>query len=183
MIHMPIIRNEEMKFDKQKFMVSKTDLKGNITFVNQNLCEVSGYDENELIGTPHSILRHPDMPKAIFHLMWKRLLSGRAISSVIKNLAKDGRYYWVVSDLKPNFDKDGNIISLISFSRSAPNYVIETIEELYQTMLRIENVHNTKRSIDYLEGYLEEKETTYDTFIDELIKPKGIISFLLNAFK
>ncbi len=183
MVYRPIARDEEIKFSKKKFIVSKTDLKGIITFVNKNFCDISGYSEEELIGTPHNILRHPDMPKAVFYLVWKTLLSGRAISGVIKNLAKDGRYYWVIADLKPNFDEKGNIISLTAFRRAAPDYVIETVEELYETMLKIEKIHGMKQSIDYLEGFLEEHRTTYDTFIAELIKPRGIIAILLDAFK
>jgi PAS domain S-box-containing protein len=183
MIYRPIVLDEEIKFSKKKFIVSKTDLKGKIIFVNKNFCDVSGYTEDELIGAPHNIVRHPDVPRAIFYLIWKKLLSGKAISGVIKNLAKSGKYYWVIADLEPKFDRDGNIVSLTAFRRSAPQYVIDTVEELYQTMLTIEKKHGMKQSIEYLEGFLEEKGVTYDEFITELIKPRGILATLLSAFK
>jgi PAS domain S-box-containing protein len=183
MIYRPIVLDEEIEFSKKKFIVSKTNLKGKITFVNKNFCDISGYSEDELIGVPHNIVRHPDMPKAVFSLIWKRLLSGRAVSGIIKNLAKDGRYYWVIAELEPKFDKKGNIISLTAFRRAAPDYVIEVAEDLYEVMLKIEKRYGMKSSTEYLEGFLEEKETTYDTFISELIKPKGILATLLKAFK
>jgi len=183
MIYRPIALDEEIKFSKKKFIVSKTDLKGKITFVNKNFCDISGYSEDELIGAPHNIIRHPDMPKAVFYLVWKALLSGRAISGVVKNLAKSGKYYWVIADLEPKFNKDGDIISLTAFRRAAPQSVIDTVEELYHIMLNIEKKHGMEKSIAYLEGYLEEHNVTYDTFIAELIRPKGILATLLDAFK
>jgi len=183
MIYRPIVIDEEIKFSKKKFIISKTDIKGKIIFINKNFSDVSGYDEDELIGAPHNVVRHPDMPRALFYLVWKALLSGRPISGVIKNLAKDGRYYWVIADLEPKFDQEGNIIALTAFRRAAPQDVIETIEELYSTMLSIEKKHGMQQSIAYLQGFLEERQMTYDEFIQELIKPKGVIATLLDAFK
>ena len=183
MTYRPIAIDEEIKFSKKKFLVSKTDLKGNIIFINKNFCDVSGYSEEELIGVAHNIVRHPDMPRAIFYLIWKALLSGRAISGVIKNLAKSGKYYWVIADFEPKFDKNGKIVSLTAFRRATSQDVIDTIEELYEVMLSIEKKHGMEKSIAYLDGFLEEHGVTYDTFIAELIKPKGIIAKLLATFK
>lgn len=183
MIYRPIVIDEEIKFSKKKFIVSKTDLKGNIIFTNKNFSEVSGYDEAELIGAPHNILRHPDMPKAVFFLVWQTLLAGRPISGIVKNLAKDGRYYWVIADFEPKFNTKGEIIALTAFRRAAPQDVIDTTEELYKTMLMIEKKHGMDKSLAYLEAFLEEHEMTYDNFIQELIRPKGIIAVLLAAFK
>jgi len=183
MIYRPIVLDEEIKFSKKKFIVSKTDIKGNIIFTNKNFSEVSGYSESELINQPHNILRHPDMPRAVFFLVWQQLLAGRAISGVVKNLAKDGRYYWVIADLEPKFNSHGEIISLTAFRRAAPQDVIDTTAELYATMLSIEKKHGMEKSIAYLEAFLEEHDLTYDEFIQELIRPKGILSVLLEAFK
>jgi len=183
MIYRPIILDEEIKFSKKKFIVSKTDLKGNIVFINKNFSEVSGYSEAELIGLPHNVVRHPDMPKALFFLVWQSLLTGNKISGIIKNLAKDGRYYWVIADLEAKRDSEGNITSLTAFRRAAPDEVIEAAEELYSTMLAIEKKHGMEKSLAYLEGFLEENHLTYGEFIENLIKPKGIIATLLNTFK
>lgn len=183
MIYRPIVLDEEIKFSKRKFIVSKTDLKGKIIFTNKNFSEISGYTETELVGVPHNILRHPDMPKAVFFLVWQNLLAGNKISGVVKNLAKDGRYYWVIADLEPKFDNTGTMIALTAFRRAAPQDVIDTSAELYETMLAIEKKHGMEKSLAYLEGFLEEHNLEYNEFIGELIKPKGIIATLLGTFK
>jgi PAS domain S-box-containing protein len=183
MIYRPISLDKEIKFSKKKFIVSKTDLKGKIIFINKNFSEISGYDEAELVGVPHNIVRHPDMPRAIFFLIWQSLKSGQPISGVIKNLAKTGEYYWVIAELEPKFNPKGEIVALTAFRRAAPQDVIDTIEELYATMLAIEKKHGMEKSLTYLDAFLEEHELSYNEFIEELIKPKGIIAVLLNAFK
>jgi len=182
-IYRPIAIDEEIKFSKKKFIVSKTDIKGNIIFANKNFCDVSEYSEEELIGAPHNILRHPDMPRAIFFLVWSSLLRGEPVSGVVKNLAKSGKYYWVIADFDIKKDANGNIKSLTAFRRSAPQHVIDTIEELYETMLNIEKRQGMKGSLSYLESYLEEHHMNYDEFLDDLITPKGILAKLLLAFK
>ena len=183
MIYRPIVIDEEIRFSKKKFIVSKTDVKGNIIFINKNFTEISGYSEAELIGEPHNILRHPDMPRAVFYLVWQNLLAGRPISGVVKNLAKDGRYYWVIADFEVKLNSDGSIHALTAFRRAAPQDVIDTTEELYASLLAIEKKHGMEKSLVYLQGFLEEADLTYDEFISELIRPKGIIGTLLEAFK
>ena len=183
MIYRPIAIDKEIVFSKKKFIVSKTDIKGNITFINKNFCEISGYAEEELIGVPHNILRHSDMPRAIFYLIWNSLLRGEPVSGVVKNLAKSGEYYWVIADFDVKKDGAGDIKSFTAFRRAAPNQVIETIEELYATMLKIENKRGMEGSLSYFEAFLEEKEMGYDEFLGELIKPKGIMGKLLESFK
>ncbi len=183
MTYRPIVIDEEIKFSKRKFIISKTDLKGKIIFTNKNFCEVSGYTEAELIGEPHNILRHPDMPRAIFFLIWQKLLIGENISGIVKNLAKDGRYYWAIADFEAKKDKNGKIIALTAFRRIAPESVVNEIKELYSTMLSIEKKHGMEKSLAYLEAFLEAENTTYDDFIDGLIKPKGVLAVLLTSFK
>jgi len=183
MIYRPIVIDKEIVFSKKKFIVSKTDTQGNILFINKNFCDISGYSEEELIGSPHNVLRHPDMPKAIFFLVWNSLLSGREVSGVVKNLAKSGEYYWVIADFSIKRDDQGQIKSFTAFRRAAPNQVIEHIEELYTTMLNIEKKHGMEGSLSYLEAYLEEHEMSYDTFLGNLIKPRGIVGSLLATFK
>ncbi len=182
-IYRPIPIDEEIKFSKKKFIVSKTDINGIITFVNKNFCDISGYSENELIGVPHNIIRHPDMPRAIFFLIWNSLLRGEPVSGVIKNLAKSGKYYWVIADLDIKKDKNGNIKSFTAFRRAAPQHVIDEIEELYETMLNIEKRRGMEGSLSYLESYLEEKGMNYEEFLNDLVTPKGILAKLIVRFK
>ena len=123
------------------------------------------------------------MPRAIFYLVWNSLLRGEPVSGVVKNLAKSGEYYWVIADFDVRKDAEGNIKSFTAFRRAAPNQVIDTIEELYATMLKIENKRGMEGSLSYFEAFLEEQEMSYDEFLGELIKPKGIMGKLLEAFK
>jgi len=183
MIYRPIVLDEEIVFSKKKFIVSKTDTKGNIIFINKNFSEISGYTEKELMGMPHNVIRHPDMPRAIFFLIWNSLKAGREVSGVVKNLAKSGKYYWVIADFSIQRNNHKEIKSFTAFRRAAPNQVIEEIEELYETMLDIEKKHGIKGSLSYLESFLEEKHMSYDEFLEELVRPKGIIAVLLNGFK
>ena len=182
-IYRPIPIDEEIKFSKKKFIVSKTDINGIITFVNKNFCDISGYSENELVGAPHNIIRHPDMPRAIFFLIWNSLLRGEPVSGVVKNLAKSGKYYWVIADLDVKKDENGNIKSLTAFRRAAPQHVIDEIEELYDTMLNIERRRGMEGSLSYLESYLEDKGMNYEEFLNDLITPKGLLAKLLATFK
>ena len=183
MIYRPIVVDNEISFSKKKFIVSKTDIEGKIIFVNKNFCEISGYTEEELIGSPHNSIRHPDMPQAIFFLVWNSLLKGEEVSGVVKNLAKSGEYYWVIVDFSVKRDKDGQIDSFTAFRRAAPNGVIEVIEELYDKMLKIEKREGMKESLQYLESFLEEEELSYDDFLNRLVMPKGVFSILLDNFK
>ena len=81
----------EIELDSKRYIVSETDETGKITFANDYFMEVSGYSQEELIGKPHSIVRHPDMPKVVFKLLWQTISAGKNINAVVKNLAKDGR--------------------------------------------------------------------------------------------
>ncbi len=183
MIYRPIVLDKEIFFSKKKFIVSKTDTKGNIIFVNKNFEDISGYTEEELKGMPHNVIRHPDMPRAIFFLIWNSLKAGREVSGVIKNLAKSGKYYWVISDFSIEKNIKGDIVSFTAFRRGAPDQVIEEIEELYDEMLSIEKKEGIEGSLLYLESFLDEKKISYDEFLEELIRPKGVLGLLLNSFK
>ncbi len=92
--------NKEIKLNPRKYILSTTDLKGNITRVNDYFIEICKYSKEELIGAPHSIVRHPDMPKAIFYLMWQYIQNGNNITAVVKNMAKNGDHYWVIPILR-----------------------------------------------------------------------------------
>ncbi|HHD82298.1 MAG TPA: PAS domain S-box protein [Campylobacterales bacterium] len=182
-IYRPIVIDDEIKFSKKKFIVSKTDLKGKIIFTNKNFCEISGYNEAELVGTNHNLLRHPDMPKAVFFLVWQNLLAGNKVTGLVKNLAKTGQYYWVIADFEAKKDANGNLTALTAFRRAAPQDAIDAAEELYATMLSIEKKHGMDKSLAYLDAFLEEKDVSYAEFIEELTKPKGLLATLLSSFK
>lgn len=97
--------NKEKTFSENELIISKTDLHGKITYGNEMFIRMSGYTVNELLYVPHNIIRHPDMPKVIFKLLWKTVKSGKEIHAYVKNLSKDGSYYWVFANITPSYDQ------------------------------------------------------------------------------
>jgi PAS domain S-box-containing protein len=174
---------KELKLHPKDMIVSKTDARGIISYGNQKFVEISGYKESELIGMPHNILRHPDMPKAIFYLMWKSIKNGHNIMAVVKNMAKSGDHYWVTTDFEIQKNKEGKIRNFIAFRQATPKSVVKVIEPLYATMLEIEEKHSMDESINYLEAYLEERHMSYNQFIEDLAKPQGIAGVLFSKMK
>jgi len=175
--------NKEIKLNPSKYILSTTDLKGNILSVNDYFVEICKYTESELIGAPHNIIRHPDMPKVIFYLMWKYIKSGKNITAIVKNLAKDGRYYWVITDFEIRKDKKGNINRYMAFRQAAPKKIVKTIEPLYQKLIEIENQYDMKASLDYLTNFLEREGLSYNEYIKKLEKRSAMTSFIINNMK
>jgi len=181
--HRPLPLKKELKIPSRKFLVSKTDAKGNILYTNDVFSEVTGYSAIEVMGAPHNILRHPDMPSAIFFLMWQRIQSGKNITALIKNLAKSGEFYWVSTDFEIQKDTHSNNSNYIAFRRSVPAKAIAQIEPLYKTLLSIEKSHGKEASLIYLQGYLDERHLTFDEYMDSILKPKGIMATIFNKMK
>jgi len=179
----PIAEGKEIKLDPKRYIVSKTDVSGKIVYSNQYFSEISGYTESELVGSPHNIVRHPDMPKAIFYLMWQRLRKGHNIMAVVKNLAKNGDYYWVTTDFEIKKGRMGKVRHYIAFRQAAPKHVVKSIEPLYARLRRIEEEEGMRASILYLETFLAEKGMDYDQFIEETAKPKGLYALLFAKMK
>jgi len=163
--------NEEIPLDSKRYIVSETDEKGKITFCNDYFIEVCGYTEEELIGKPHSMIRHPDMPKVVFKLLWETISQGKNINAVVKNLAKDGRYYWIFTEFESRRDTDtGNIIGYTASRKSISKYVIEVITKLYKELLEVENKDGVEASEKYLNNFLKEKgdDITFANMMEEI---------------
>jgi len=116
-------------------VISQTDLEGVITFANRQFCNVSGYKVDELVGQPHNIVRHPDMPRDVFEKMWKNIKSGQSWHGLVKNLRKDGLYYWMEMEIFPIKDNGEEITGYISASKPASTSSIQEHIELYKNML------------------------------------------------
>jgi len=128
------ILDEELPYPDGKLIVSRTDKQGVITHCNQSFVEMSGYTEEELIGQPHSILRHPDMPRAAFKDLWDTLERGEKWHGYVKNLRKDGSYYWVYATAIPNIRK-GETIGYTSVRRKPSRTQVNSCIELYAQMM------------------------------------------------
>lgn len=161
----------EVFFDNDDIIVSKTDLKGRITYANQTFCRIAGYSEAELMGQPHSIIRHPDMPRAVFKLLWDTLAEGREVFAYVKNMAKSGNYYWVFAHVTPSFDRDKKIVAYHSNRRVPDRKIIETaIVPVYAAVLQEERRHRNGQTAlaagsKLVADVLKSKNVTYDEFI------------------
>lgn len=134
MIKRPKPVDEEVLFDGRS-LISETDLKGNITFVNRKFVEMTGYSKEEAVGEPHSMLRHPDMPKAAFKQMWSVIKENKTWEGYVKNLRKDGKYYWVIVTIVPKKDEDGKTIGYIASRKMPDRQILKTVEQQYKDML------------------------------------------------
>ena len=164
----PVPNNNEIKLNPYKTILSKTDSRGIIEYANDYFVEISGYKEWELMGQPHNILRHPDMPKLIFKLLWHRLQKAQPIYAIIKNLAKDGSYYWVIADFKTQIDKNGDI-KHYARRKAVPEKTKEQVSRFYQKILEIEKASGLEASEAYFKGFLEDAGLSYDDFVLNLM--------------
>lgn len=125
------ITNVEIELDTDTLIVSKTDLKGQITYINHDFLEISGFTESELIGQPHNIVRHPDMPTEAFADLWRDLKAGRPWTGMVKNRCKNGDFYWVLATATPILG-DGGIVGYMSVRRKATQQQIQGAESAYR---------------------------------------------------
>ncbi len=162
--------DKEVTWDKTQVIMSKTNAFGIIEYANEVFVDVSGYEDYELMGQPHNIIRHPDMPKVIFKVLWENLKQGKNFHAIVKNLAKSGRYYWVITDFEIARDENDAIVNYFGRRQSVPQEVISLhIEPLYKKLLQIEAASGVEFSEKYLIGFLEEKKRSYVEYIKELI--------------
>jgi len=129
--------DEEYIFDKG-LIISSTDLEGIITYANRKFCEISGYRKQELQGKNHNIVRHPDMPQAAFQEIWNTIKSGKEWTGVVKNLRKDGHYYWVYSHITP-IETNDEISGYTAARRPASHTEVEDTIPIYKALLAQEN--------------------------------------------
>lgn len=129
--------DEEYIYD-HNVIISQSDADGIITYVNRTFCEISLYNPDELIGYPHKKLRHPDMPKKLFKDMWDTIKTGKVWHGLVKNLRKDGLYYWVDTEILPIKNENDEITGYIEAKKPASRNDIEESQELYAKMLQEE---------------------------------------------
>jgi len=160
----------EIKMQEGDFIVSKTDTKGRITYGNEIFIKISGYKECELLGAPHNILRHKDMPAIVFKLLWERIENKKTINAFVKNRCKNGDYYWVFTNVTPSIDTKGKIIGYYSVRRKPSSKALAVIEPLYKELLQHEQKNGMNGSLKFLNDALDAKGVSYDEFIINLQK-------------
>jgi len=156
----------EMK--EEDFIVSKTDTKGKITYVNKIFMDMAEYSENELVGKPHSIVRHPDMPKVVFKLLWDYVKQKKEIFAFVINKTKNSNAYWVYANVTASLDENGNIIGYYSVRRKPNPEALKVIKPLYEKMVAAEKSGGVEASTKILEDLLREKGVSYDELIISL---------------
>ena len=162
--------NKEVNWNKNKTIISRTDVYGTIVSVNEAFTETSGYSEKELVSKPHNIIRHPDMPKCIFKILWNNLKNGENFFGIVKNLAKSGEYYWVLTDFDIIKDKNGTIINYEAKRIAIPQELIAIeIEPLYGRIAKLEEFYGENGGENYLNGFLEKEDKNYNEYIRHLI--------------
>ena len=162
--------SNELKMGDDDFIVSKTDLKGKITYCNEIFIYFSGYDEVDLIDQPHNIIRHPDMPRSVYRFMWENLQKKQEFFGIIKNLSKSGSYYWTFANVTPSFDVKGDVIGYYSVRRQPSQNIIDILTPVYQQMVAEEAKHNSSQqamdaSISILNNAIADYGLTYNEFI------------------
>ena len=154
---------------EEDFIVSMTDIKGRITYGNRIFIEFSGYSEAELLGSQHNIIRHPDMPRAVFKLLWDTIQSKNECFAYVKNMSKDGGFYWVFTNVTPTFDFSGNITGYLSVRRKPKLSGIQAVTGLYEAMLEAEKKAGPANAIaaatKLLVDILNEKGLSYDELV------------------
>lgn len=158
----------EVKLQESDLIVSKTDLKGRITYVNRTFMRISNYAEDEVMGKQHNVIRHPDMPRGVYRLLWETLKAGQEFFGVVKNLTADGHFYWVFANVTLDRTVRGEVIGYFSVRRTVTPEAVRVVSDIYAEMLRIERQVGSatapEASLAWLRSVMAERKLSYDQF-------------------
>ncbi len=160
----------ETFFEPDEFIVSKTDLKGRITYANDVFLRMARMTEKETIGAPHSIIRHPGMPRAVFKLLWDRILATEEIFAYVMNMASNGDHYWVLAHVTPSRDLSNNVVGFHSNRRRPDPSQVAKIQPLYRELTAIESGTADRKeglalSTAKLDATIRSTGKSYDEFV------------------
>lgn len=165
---------QERTFATDELIVSKTDPRGVITYANDVFLRVSAYPAAEVIGQPHNLIRHPDMPRAVFKLLWDTLAERREVFAYIDNLAADGANYWVLAHVTPSYGSNGAVVGYHSSRRRPSRGALDRVRPLYERLLAEERKHpNARAAVEasgrLLQELVAEQAVSYEEFIWSII--------------
>ncbi len=165
----------ETEVPQDELIISRTDLHGIITYANETFARISGYEVDELIGKPHNILRHPDMPRSLFKELWETIKAEKIWKGYVKNLRKDRGYYWVYAEISGVY-KDGKLVEYKSMRSWIPKEKRIEMQRKYD-MMRLEEGKNI-RAVSYIDG------NTYKNLLQKSkekgLTPEKLIAYLIN---
>lgn len=164
------VTGREVSFSPNDIIVSKTDPRGMMTYVNNIFLDVSGYTEAEMIGKPHNVIRHPHMPRCVFKLLWDTLKSREEIFAYVMNRCKNGDHYWVLAHVTPTFGANNEIVGFHSSRRVPSRAALDVIQPLYRQLYEAEQRQpDSKSAIEnstaFLMQTLSQKGMNYDQFV------------------
>jgi PAS domain S-box-containing protein len=163
------ITNNEKVMPEEGFIVSKTDTKGFITYMNRVFVEMSGWSRRELMGENHNIIRHPHMPRIAFKLVWDLIQNKKEFFGFVKNLRKDGGFYWVLAYITPDLDINGNIVGYTSIRKKPSRKAIETLDPIYRELVEIEKSGGMQASYEKLKEILNANDENFVDKYHELV--------------
>jgi len=168
-----VLTGVERTFGEDEIIVSKTDVKGIMTYANRVFLRVSQYTEREVLGKPHNLIRHPEMPRGVFQLLWDTIQDGREIFAYVLNRSRNGDHYWVLAHVTPTFGPNRRIVGYHSNRRLPRRTAIEKIQPLYTMMLNEERNWGSPRdaaraSLARVTAILHERRQSYDEFVFSL---------------
>ena len=180
------LRSYKLAMDESS-IVTKSDLKGNITYANEKFCEVTGFSVAEVIGKPHNIIRHPDTKSEVFKDLWETIKAKKIWKGIIKNKKKDGSYYWVDTNVLPIIDEKGDIFEYMairhditelidqreSLQKIATTDLLTDLGNRYKLIKDIETLKNPSIAILNIDRFSEINDFYGHSFGDELIKKVG----------
>jgi PAS domain S-box-containing protein len=161
--------DKEIEIRNIDIIVSRGDGEGNITYANPIFFKISGYTQSELIDKSHNIIRHPDMPKVMFKILWDKLKAGKSVKVFVKNLSKDGSFYWVFADVKVATNPDGSFRNFVSTRKTMSKNARDIIEPLYANLIKIENSDGMIASQKALEEFLANSGDNLDSISNAMI--------------
>jgi PAS domain S-box-containing protein len=161
--------NNEITLFDRSILLSETDLDGILVYTNRRYLGLTGFSDEELIGSSHKIIRHPDMPRGVFKAMWKIIQNKKIWRGYIKHLCKDGSYFWTLSYVQAKLDDDENVVGYISTGKIAYKETRKEVEDKYQTLM-------SEKDID--DKYFMASESYYET---QILRKDYLSEYVLEA--
>ncbi len=170
------LTQQETQLQSSEFIVSKTDVKGRITYADRTFYSLSGFTEKEVMGVQHNIVRHPDMPRSVFALLWETIQQGKEVFAYVKNVRKDGGYYWVWANVTASTDMKGQLLGYHSVRRCPSREALPAVTALYRQMLAAEKQAGAKDAVAAGKAVLTQalQGQSYENFVLSLQSNKAI---------
>lgn len=156
---------KELILDNDVLITSKTDLKGNVIYCNQSFLDYAEYNESEVLFKSHNIVRHEDMPKCVFKLLWDYIKQGKEVFAFVKNKTKYNNFYWVFANVTANYNQNGQVIGYYSVRRKANPKALDIISKIYTEALRIERAQGVNVAYNFILTHAKNANVSYNNLI------------------